>query len=74
MNTPVTARTLLHIYFSAPFLTPQKGPPLFPPSIVRRRQGSEFLGPGWYCKDRLAVKKTELFVGELEAKREAVRG
>lgn len=23
--------------------------------------GSEFLGPGWYCKDRLAVKKTELF-------------
>ena len=25
-------------------------------------EGAEFRGPGWYCKDRLDVKKTDLIV------------
>ena len=35
-------------------------PQRLPLTIV---QGIEFLGPGWYCKDRLHVKKTDVFVG-----------
>lgn len=36
------------------------------PSNTPVSQGAEFLGPGWYCKDRVDVKKNDVFAVALK--------